>query len=107
MIFKNMPLKFLPPVQSSWFQKGNSLLKNVIQCVYCQNQSTCFLLLPNPQNPMFYNTFQWVRHPKLPPLMEASTSPCYTCFLDPVNSAFQTASWSVQPFSRSPRQSPC
>jgi len=44
-------------------------------------------VLPNPQNPMFYNTFQWARHPKLPPLMGASTSTCNTCSLDPLNSA--------------------
>ena len=61
-------------------------------------------LLPNPQNPMFYNAFQLARHPRsVLPMMGIYTH-CNTRSLDSPNSAYQTASRSVQPFLHSSRQ---
>ena len=48
--------------------------------------------LRNPQNPMLYNAFQSVRRPQNACSCGGSYAP---------SSAFQTASWSVQPFLRS------
>jgi len=52
---------------------------------------------PVPKILCFTMLFNWPDSPKVPLPMVGSISPCNTCSMDPPDSAFQTAYWSVQP----------
>jgi len=69
--------------------------------------STCCTAHPIAQLPIVYAlqwVFSWPDTLKVPIFMRPSAFPCNTCSPYPPDSAFQTASRSVQPFLHSSRQ---
>jgi len=63
--------------------------------------SIILTLFTQPRNPML----QSARHTRSVPSRGDICTPCNSCFHDHTDSACQTASWSVQPFSHSSHES--
>jgi len=95
---KLMTLKVLTQVQWLWPSKGNSLHKNMsydIQIIkICPFVFAQLTVLPN--TPKSYAL--QVRHPKSAPYHDGIYNSCNRHFLDPHDTATQSASQSVQPF---------
>jgi len=96
-----MPLKILTQVQSSRPPKDNSLRKNAVTTYRSLRSDHQFYFrsssFTQPQNSVSYNAFPLAKHPKSGPSRPASASQCNKCSLNPPNTAYQTASRSVQP----------
>jgi len=63
-------------------------------------------LYPAPEVVLFTMLFNCPNTPKLPVFTGTSTSPCNTCSMYPADSAFHTASLSVQSFCTAHGKSP-
>ena len=93
-------LKILTQMESSRPQKATSCAKYVVPIIKIGVPVFCTVHpFTQPPNPMLYSAFHRPNSLKSAPYGGATTSLYATCSLDPRDSAFQTASRSIQPFS--------